>query len=99
MCGNYALEGTIKLIRWLYKNGKMGADQSPATEIVLNIHSIPHGKQFMIRSAAKAIYIKWHVTDQETTFTTDKCANVTATPRRTTYNSDTSVSYKCILHT
>jgi hypothetical protein len=36
----------------------MGADQSPTTEMVLNIHNTPHGKQFMISSAAKAIHIK-----------------------------------------
>jgi len=76
----------------------MGADLSPTTEMVLNIHNTPHGKQFMISSAAKAIHIKWHVTDQETMFTNDKYANVTATPWRSTYNLDTAVSYKCILH-
>lgn len=58
----------------------MGADQNPTTEMVLNIHNTPYGKQLMIRSAAKAIHIKWHVTDQETMFTTYKCANVKATP-------------------
>jgi hypothetical protein len=36
----------------------MGANQNQTTEMVLNIHNIPHGKQFIIRSAAKAIYIK-----------------------------------------
>jgi hypothetical protein len=36
----------------------MGANQSPNTEMVLNIHNIPHGKQFMISSASKAIPIK-----------------------------------------
>jgi len=58
----------------------MGADQNPTTEMILNIHNIPHGKQFIIRSAAKAIHRKWHVTDQETMRTTDKCVNVEATP-------------------
>jgi hypothetical protein len=52
------LEETIKLNLWTYKNGKMGADQSPTTEMVLNIHNTPHGKQFMISSATKAIHIK-----------------------------------------
>ena len=53
-----SIGGNNKIIRWTYKNGKMGADQSPSTEMVLNIHNIPHGKQFMIISPAKAIHIK-----------------------------------------
>ena len=35
----------------------MGADQSPTTKMVLNIHNIPHGKKFMISSAAKGLFI------------------------------------------